>query len=184
MEHNSVTSSNQVKTRRVANKPSLDRPSINSGQAFPIISPILVSKAAAVVRRRLRYQKRFEVFALVCLFDFVRHSKHVIHNHPPVDNGFIHLIEGDRIVIYTAEDYYEHMVHKTVSRLRVILEHHQSFLSQQASTVINEVLDWHANKYRQIKKWHSTSLADLIYASSHCRVLETNTKTWLRRKAQ
>jgi hypothetical protein len=113
MVYISVTSSNQVKTRRVSNKPSLDRP--------PIISPILISKAAAVARRRLRYQKRLEVFALVCLFDFVRHSKHVIHNHPPVDNGFIHLIEGGRIVIYTPEDYYEHMVHKTVSRLRVIL---------------------------------------------------------------
>jgi hypothetical protein len=57
MVYTSVTSSNQVTTRRVSNKPSLDRP--------PIISPILISKAAAVARRRLRHQKRLEVIALV-----------------------------------------------------------------------------------------------------------------------
>jgi hypothetical protein len=163
MVYTSVTSSNQVKTRRISNNASLDRP--------PIISSILISKAAAVARRRLRHQKRLEVFALVCLFDFVRHSKHVIRNYPPVDNGYIYNKEGGSIVIYAPEDYYENMVHNTVFRLDTILKYHQSFLSQQASTVINEALDWRGNKYRQIRDWHSKSLAHLIYANNNCPVV-------------
>jgi hypothetical protein len=163
MKYNYAASSNQVKNRRVTNKYSLDR--------LQIISPILISRAAAVARRQLRYQKRLDVLALSSLIVFVQHSKQIIHNHPPVDDGYIYNYEGSGIVIYTPEDYYEHMVHNTVSRLAVILEYHRTYLSPQAATVIKEALDWHVDKYQQIKKWHNTSLADLIYASSHCRVV-------------
>jgi hypothetical protein len=96
--------------------------SLKRANPLPTIDPILISCAASVTRSRLRYQKRLDALALVSVIAFAIHSKQVIRNHPPVEDGYIYHNDGDGVVIYTPEEYYEHMVRYTVSRLNVILE--------------------------------------------------------------
>jgi hypothetical protein len=153
MVYNSSISLNQDKKRHTPNKSSLDSP--------PIISPILISKAAAIGRRRLRHQSRLECFALVCLISFARQSKQALADleKKPLVYGFNTITEGVQTVVFDKEgtrttaylpaNFYYTKCFNAAIKPQLLLDYHSS-LSEQTTIVLKQALDWHLNKCREL----------------------------------
>jgi hypothetical protein len=126
MEYNSVKSLNQVKTRRASNKPSLDR-------RAPI-SPVLLSRAARIQRIRERHHVSLNILTL---FDFDRFSSAMqasirrIIGITPTGGCVYGMIHG-RMGLAVPVTYYFENSRRSLWRLEILLEYHQSYLSKDA----------------------------------------------------
>src|ERR1700733_3038460 len=98
---------NQVNSsRRLKKKSALDD--------LPKVSPILISKAAAIERRRLRHQLKLEDFALVCLINFSWNSHRILSQlaNMPLRNGYVYEYTGlHNAIAYIPADYYYTQCH-------------------------------------------------------------------------
>jgi hypothetical protein len=136
---------NQVNSsRRLKKKSALDD--------LPKVSPILISKAAAIERRRLRHQLKLEGFALVCLINFSWNSRRILSQlaNMPLRNGYVYEYTGlHNAIAYIPADYYYTQCHSAAIKLQLLIDYHSSF-SEQAAIVIKQALDWHLNKCKEM----------------------------------
>jgi hypothetical protein len=149
MFYTPASSYNQVnKGKRLNKKSPLD--------TLPIVSPVLISRAAAIARERARIQKRLHAYALVCLFHFVlvvtrRVSE--LNKAPPrrwyESEPTPHLRRYGKG--YVPADL------KAAYRLQHLSQYHQRCLSQQDDSIITEALCWYNDLCLAMKQWREGS---------------------------
>jgi hypothetical protein len=137
MINNTVSSLAQVKTRRVSNKPSLDRSTT--------ISPILISRAAAIVRIRARHRVCLDILTLFDLIDFHLQCKRVLEDisSKPLQNGYVSGVVNGRRCLRDPATYYFECTRASLWRLEVLREYHRSSLSKEAALIIEQTIEQH-----------------------------------------
>jgi hypothetical protein len=120
---------------------------------LPIVSPALISKAAAIARRRLRHQSRLDTLALTSLIVFAWQANHCLSElkNTALRNGYVYEYTGphDAIAYIPADYFYTKVLNATI-RLQTLLEYHQSSLSTQAAIALKEALEWHLKKCKEM----------------------------------
>jgi hypothetical protein len=153
-----ATSPNQVKTRRVSNKPSLDR------RPLAQVPPIFISRAVAVERRRIRHEQRLEAYTLLCLLQFVWVVTQRVRELKKMSPRQAY----DYAVLSKTQDKIPPDLRANY-RLQSLQRYHQHALSQQATNIIRDALDWHNDLCLEMKEYReqgAPSLYELIYASN------------------
>jgi hypothetical protein len=136
MFYTPASSFNQVNKGKRLNKKS-------PSDTLPIVSLVLISRAAAIARERARIQQRLDAYTLVCLFHFVmvvtrRVSE--LNKAPPrkwyePEQHIPHLRRYGRF--YIPADL------RAAYRIQNLRERHQRCLSLQADSIITEALCWY-----------------------------------------
>jgi hypothetical protein len=120
---------------------------------LPIVSPSLISQAAAVARRRECHRRRLDALTLTSLFVFYSQCEQIISElkNMPLHDGYVYEYTGPRNAnAYIPADFYYTKVLTTAYRLQTLQDNHQSFLSQCAAIAIKRALDWHLNKCKEM----------------------------------
>jgi hypothetical protein len=141
----SSKSDNQAKSgKRLNKKPPLD--------SLPIISPKLISKAAAIARRRARLQSRLDCLTVFNLIAFAYQINHTLSEleHMPVHNGYVTGKHYGRTYHFSPANWFYTKTEYSIFRLCTLLNQHKSTLSQQAAIAIEEALMWHKDKCREM----------------------------------
>jgi hypothetical protein len=162
-----AASPNQVKTRRVSYKSSPDRrplAQVTGSSPVTIVFPILISRAAAVERRRIRHEQCLEAYTLLRLLQFVwvvtRRVREIKKMSPRQAYDYAHSGKTQGRTHPDLRAYY---------RLQSLLRNHQHALSQQATNIIRDAFDWYDDLCLEMKEYReqgAPSLYELIYAGN------------------
>jgi hypothetical protein len=140
MLYTPLTSFDQAKTRRVSNKSSLDRP--------PVISPILISRAASIERRRVRHQQRLEAYTLLCLLHFawvVTRRVSELKKMSPRQAAYVSTRLNNAKPRIAADL-------RAAYRLERLREYHQRSLPREANNIIADALYWYEELCQEMRE--------------------------------
>jgi hypothetical protein len=141
----SSKSDNQVNSGNRLNKKS-------PPDSSPVVSPALISKAAAVARRRVRLQTRLDYLTLANLVAFAYQINHTLSEleHMPLHDGYVTGEHYGRTYHFTPANWFYTKTEYAIFRLSNLYHLHQSHLSQQAANAIEQATEWHKNKCREL----------------------------------
>jgi hypothetical protein len=141
MFYTPTNSTRQVNSGKRSNKnPPLDR--------LPIIHPALISKAARVQRIRARHHVYLNILTLFVLIDFHLQCKRVSEelSELPLQDGYVYGMIHGRMGLAVPATYYFENSRRSLWRLEILLEYHQSYLSKDAATIIKQTIEQHRAK--------------------------------------
>jgi hypothetical protein len=127
-------------SRRVKKKSSLDQ--------LPIISPVLITRANRTARIGARHHVYLDILTLFNLIDFHLQCKRVLEelSQLPLQNGHVYgMIRGRKYLAVPAKYNFEN-TRRSLWRLEVLPEYHQSYLSREAATIIKQTIEQHRAK--------------------------------------
>jgi hypothetical protein len=134
----SSKSDNQANSGKRLNKKSpLD--------TFPVVSPALTSKVAAIARRRARLQSRLDCLTVINLIAFAYQINHTVCEleHMPPHDGYVTGEHYGRTYHFSPANWFYTKTEYCLYRLSTLLNLHQAYLSPQAVIAIEQALEWH-----------------------------------------
>ena len=129
-----------VSSRRSNKTPPLDR--------RPIIHPALISRAARVQRIRERHLVYLDILTLFASIEFQLECKRVSEElaELPLDNGYVYGKIHGRWAFAMPATYYFENTRRSLWRLEILHEYHQSSLSKDAAIIIKRTIEQHRAK--------------------------------------